>query len=213
MKTRMAIIGLVAAALAVCTCVYSPALAQPALSARTADAPSASVQEAWQRYGAAVAEGRTRLLATDAARDPQLRAQGLYFLQSLEGLGFETYVAPRQEYPAMHVAYMPLELSWGMTNPDFVYHHVYLDGAHTYRIFGNRRGNFWTTLQVNRGFWGDDEQGVLANIDFDDLPATPDGSFEIFLGPNPPAHPDGKIWVRTRPGKSQLHGRCPRNIL
>jgi hypothetical protein len=159
------------------------------------------VEAASQRLAETVAQDRAILLASEPAKDPQLRAEGLYLLQAMQVMGFNCYVAPRQQYPALYVQsmYMPLELSWGMTNPDFLYHHGYIDGAHTYRIWGNRRGNFWATIQVNRGFWGDDVGGVEANVDFDALPTTPDGSFEIFLGPQPPQHAEGQYWVKLDP--------------
>jgi hypothetical protein len=158
-------------------------------------------QAAWERYRASFAEQRERFLKNEFARDPQLRAQGLYLLQAQEVSAFNQYVAPRQQYPALYVQslFMPLELSWGMPNPDFLNHNGFIDGAHTYRIWGNRKGSYWSTLQVFRGFWGDEDQGNQANIDFDDIPSSPDGSFEIFLGPNPPADPKGQYWVKLDP--------------
>ena len=158
-------------------------------------------QAAWCRYQATLREHRERLLSSEVARDQALRAQGLYFLQSQEVAAFNLYVAPRQQYPALYVQsiFMPLELSWGMPNPDFLNHNGFISGAHTYRLYGNRHGNDWVTLQVFRGFWGDEVQGNIANVDFDDVPTAPDGSFEIFLGPNPPADPGGQYWVKLDP--------------
>jgi hypothetical protein len=164
--------------------------------------PAASpAQAAWERYRDTLAEQRARFLKSEFAKDPTLRAQGLYLLQSQEVSAFNQYVAPRQQYPALYVQslFMPLELSWGMPNPDFLNHNGFIDGAHTYRIFGNRKGSYWSTLQVFKGFWGDEVQGNQANVDFDDIPSSPDGSFEIFLGPNPPADTKGRYWVKLDP--------------
>jgi hypothetical protein len=94
---------------------------------------------------------------------------------------------------------MPFEISWGFPNPDFLYHSGFIDGAHAYRIYGNKRGNFWSTLQVMQGMWGDEAQGTLANVDFDEIPSTPNGDFEIFLGPELPEKSDGKYWVKLDP--------------
>ncbi|CAN7539324.1 DUF1214 domain-containing protein [Phenylobacterium sp. LjRoot219] len=176
-------------------------LAADAGSGSAAPAVNSPAQAAWLRYQETLRLNRERFLASEFVSDPQLRAQGLYFLQSQEVSAFNTYVAPRQQYPALYVQsmFMPLELSWGMPNPDFLNHNGFIDGRHTYRIYGNRRGNEWATIQVFRGFWGDEVQGNQGNIDFDDVPTNPDGSFEIFLGPNPPADPKGKYWFKLDP--------------
>jgi hypothetical protein len=129
-------------------------------------------------------------------------------MQSLEALSFNMYVAPRQQYPALYTQsiYMPFELSWGTPNPDFHYHDGFIDGARTYRIRGNRKGSYWATMQVFEGFWGDLKQQTLGLVDFDDLPASSSGDFEIFLGPNPPQDAKGQYWFKTDPN-------CPNMFL
>ena len=136
-----------------------------------------------------LANYRTTLLGTAWAQHPLLRAQGLYFLQSLEASAFNINVAPRAQFPALYIQsfFMPYELSWGTPNPDFVNHNGFIDGAHHYRIWGNRTGCFWSSIQVFTGFWGEEVQGTHGNIDFDDVIADDDGNFEIFLGPTRPA--------------------------
>jgi hypothetical protein len=165
----------------------------------TSDSPA---QLAWMRYRAVLQEQREALLQNQFCKHPVLRAQGLYFLQSMEVSAFNLYVAPRQLYPALYVhpLFMPFELSWGLPNPDFLNHNGFIDGTHTYRVYGNRKGSYWSTLQVFKGFWGDSIQGTLSHVDFDELPATADGSFEIFLGPNPPDRPDGRYWIKLDSG-------------
>ncbi len=183
------------------TALAAPELDHGAGSAANAHASTSPVQNAWLRMSETLRAQRQRFLDSEFVTNPQLRAQGLYFLQSLEVSAFNAYIAPRPQYPALYVQsfFMPLELSWGLPNPDFLNHNGFIDGRHTYRIHGYRRGIDWATIQVFRGFWGDDEQGNQANIDFDDVPAGPDGSFEIFLGPNPPADTQGKYWVKLDP--------------
>jgi len=165
------------------------------------EAVASPAQAAWERYHQTFVEQRERFLKSEFAKDPQLRAQGLYLLQTQEVTAFNFYVAPRTQYPALYIQslFMPIELSWGLPNPDFLNHNGFVDGAHTYRIWGNRKGSYWATLQVFKGFWGDEVQGNQANIDFDDVPTAPDGSFEIFLGPNPPADTKDKYWVKLDP--------------
>ncbi len=156
-------------------------------------------QTAWQAYVNALQEQREKLLQHPAASDDDIRAQGLYALHSQEASAFNMYIAPRQQYPAFAQLAMPtpMEYSWGMPCPDFLSHMAFIDGAHTYRIHGNKKTNFWSTLQVFSGFWGDDGIGVLGHLDFDELAASQDGSFEIFLGPNP--KDDGKQWIKLDP--------------
>ncbi|MCK9542793.1 MAG: DUF1214 domain-containing protein [Novosphingobium sp.] len=185
-------------------------LGQPlAANAQAASAHAAAadpVDAAWARYHATMKQQYDRINSSEFSKDPQIRTQGVYFLQGLQATGFNMYVAPRQQYPALyiHQVFMPFELSWGLPNPDFLYHWTFLDGKKTYRIHGNRKGSRWTTLQVQRGFWGDKIAGTLANVDFDDLPVKEDGSFEIFLGPNPPADTRGQYWVKLEPSSDNV---------
>jgi hypothetical protein len=161
-----------------------------------------SVEEAVVRYDAAVKAQRDRVLSSALAQNQLIREQALYFIQSLQTTGFNMYMAPRTQYPAfyIHPVFMPFELSWGQPSPDFIYRFAFIDGRHTYRVHGNARGNFWGSFQVLKAFWGDDaEMTSLANIDFDSLLRAPDGNFELFLGPNPPADPKGRTWIKLDP--------------
>ncbi len=158
----------------------------------------AEAQAAWDRT---VNTARAELLSHPRAKDPALLAQGHYFLGTLETVAFNMYVAPRQQYPAFYTQsfFMPFELSWGTQNPDFLNHNAFLDGAHTYRIWGNAKGSYWTTIQAMAGFWGDEKMAQLGQIDFDDIPIAENGDFEIFMGPNPPADTKGKTWLKLDP--------------
>jgi len=158
----------------------------------------AEAQALWDRT---IAQARGELLAHRHAADPQLLAQGHYFLGNLQTVAFNMYVAPRQQYPAFYTQsfFMPFELSWGTQNPDFLNHNAFIDGSRTYRIWGNARGTYWTTIQAMAGFWGDEKMAMLGHIDFDDIPIAANGDFEIFMGPNPPADTGGKTWLRLDP--------------
>ena len=163
-----------------------------------APATVAEAQAIWDRT---VASARKELLAHRYAADPALLAQGQYFLGNLETVAFNMYVAPRQQYPAFYTQsfFMPFELSWGTQNPDFLNHNAFIDGARTYRIWGNAKGSYWTTIQAMTGFWGDEKMAQLGQIDFDDIPIAENGDFEIFMGPNPPADTKGKTWLKLDP--------------
>lgn len=158
----------------------------------------ASMAGANTQWDRTLAQVRSELLAHKHAADPKLLAQGHYFLGNLATVAFNMYVAPRQQYPAFYTQsfFMPFELSWGTQNPDFLNHNAFLDGAHTYRIWGNAKGSYWTTIQAMAGFWGDEKMAMLGHIDFDDIPIAPNGDFEIFMGPNPPEDTKGKTWLK-----------------
>lgn len=134
------------------------------------------------------------------ARDPQIRAQGLYALHSQEASAFNMYIEPRQQYPQFTLPVMPQPVgySWGMPSPDFLSYIAFVDGAKTYRIHGKRKNNYWSTLQLFSSFWGEGKVGVLGHVDFDDIPTAADGSFEIYLGPG--LEPEGdRYWVKFDP--------------
>lgn len=173
------------------------ATGEPAMSEQ-APATMAEAQALWDRT---IAQARSELLAHRHAADPQLLAQGHYFLGNLQTVAFNMYVAPRQQYPAFYSQsfFMPFELSWGTQNPDFLNHNAFIDGARTYRIWGNAKGTYWTTIQAMAGFWGDEKMAMLGHIDFDDIPIAENGDFEIFMGPNPPADTSGKTWLKLDP--------------
>ncbi len=175
----------------------------PAMAENTNLSPS---QIAWQKYVATLREQRETLLAHNITSDPLIREQGLYALHSQEVTAFNMYVSPRQLYPAFyqHSMPMPLGLSWGMPCPDFLSHNAFIDGAHTYRIYGNRKSNFWSTLQLFKTFWGEGKVEMLANVDFDEIPFTKEGDFEIFLGPTPPITNDGRYWVKLDSGANNI---------
>ena len=196
--TRM--LALVFAALIAAHVPYCPCEAQVVRSTSPL-ADGSPADAAWQHYQDQVTENRARMLANPLASDPQIREQALYYVQSQEAVAFNLYLAPRQQYPALYTQsfFLPLELSWGMPNPDFFNRNGFLDGAHTYRIFGRMHGIRWATLQVSEGFWGDEKQATVANVDFDELQKGQDGQFEIFLGPTPPADARNRKWVKLDP--------------
>lgn len=162
--------------------------------------------EARSAFDRAVAQARRELHAHRHAADPQLLAQGEYFIGNLQTVAFNMYVAPRQQYPAFYTQsfFMPFELSWGTQNPDFLNHNAFLDGAHTYRIWGNAKGSYWTTIQAMAGFWGDEKMAMLGHIDFDDIPIADNGDFEIFMGPNLPTDTRGQTWLKLDPEASNV---------
>ncbi len=178
-----------------------------ALSAMAAEQTPSPTQAAWDSYAEALRKQRETLLAHPVASDPAIRAQGLYALLSQESSAFNMYVEPRQQYPRFTLPVMPQPVgySWGMPCPDFLSYLAFVDGSKNYRIYGKRRNNYWSTMQLFSSFWGEGEVKMLGHVDFDDVPTAADGSFEIFLGPQP-AKDDGRYWVALDPeaGNIQL---------
>ena len=176
------------------------------MAASTPDATApAPTQAAWDRYAATLREQRETLLAHRVASDPQVRAQGLYALHSQEASAFDMYVEPRQQYPQFSLPVMPQPVgySWGLPSPDFLSYIAFIDGAHTYRIYGKRSNNYWSTLQLFSSFWGEGKVSVLGHVDFDEIPTGKDGSFELLLGPKPPEG-DGRYWVKLDPAAANI---------
>jgi hypothetical protein len=83
---------------------------------------------------------------------------------------------------------------WGLDCPDAAYRGTAIKGDLTYRVWGNVGSVHYLSFQVNEGMRNH------GNIRGDQLRAAPDGSFELWIGPD--AH-DGH-WLRTPPEASQL---------
>ncbi len=168
------------------------------MSTEQTTAPS---EAAWERYIETLRQQRETLVAHPVASDTKIREQGLYALHSQEVSAFNMYVSPRQQYPAFYMPVMPMPvgLSWGLPSPDFLSYIAFVDGANTYRIYGKRRSNYWSTLQLFKSFWGEGKVEMLGHVDFDEIPTGEDGSFELFLGPNPPSDTGGEYWIKLDP--------------
>ena len=86
----------------------------------------------------------------------------------------------------------------GQDNPDNTYMAFQLSDAHSYRVFGQRNdafGLFQTRTSVGLS---------ESNLTTDDLIVAPDGSYQIFLSPDPP--PGGALanWIQTTPDTRQF---------
>ena len=61
---------------------------------------SAATENAWRSYLEAIDEARTFALNSRWAQTPKARAQALYYIAMMQAFGFNTYMGPRQAYPA-----------------------------------------------------------------------------------------------------------------
>ncbi|WP_317928640.1 DUF1214 domain-containing protein [Halioxenophilus sp. WMMB6] len=163
-------------------------------------------QVAWDAYAEVLRNQREALISHNISSDPMIREQGLYALHSQEATAFNMYMYPRQQYPLFFQQAMPFPvgLSWGMPCPDFLSHQTFINGANTYRVYGNMTANFWSTLQLFKSFWGEGQVEMLANVDFDKIPVKDNGDFEIYLGPNPPPDAKDQYWVKLDPDANNI---------
>jgi len=166
-------------------------------------APGVDGDPAWQDYLKVIEAARSRALASRWAQTPMNRAQAMYYISMLQAFGFNLYMAPRQAYPTFysHLIFTPVEYNWGAPSPDFRYHWTAIDGARTYRIWGQRGKTNWLDIQAQRGWWGDADQSNLGNWDVDGFELGKDGSFEIIAS----ATPHAGNWMKLDP---QAHNIC-----
>jgi len=155
------------------------------------------VEEAWTYYHRTLDAARARLLAHPFADTPHRRAAAHYLISEAAVVGFNMYVGPRQDYPALY--FQPIFLNnlygWGMPNPDFLYRWAFIDGAKTYRIWGRLNDPVFADVQLQDGFWGDPKFSVVSNTEISALPLGPEGSYELTLSPTP----QPGVWIKTDP--------------
>jgi len=157
---------------------------------------SAPAQAAWRDYLAVIDSARAQLLNSRWARSRQFQTQAMYFISLLQQFGFNTYLGPRQAFPTFyqHLMFTPVEHAWGAPCPDFRYHWTAIDGARTYRIWGQRGSTLWLNIQAQRGWYGDENVNI-GSWDVDDFTLGPDGSYEIIAS----ATPQRGNWMKLDP--------------
>ncbi|MGO9512676.1 MAG: hypothetical protein ACLP2F_03405 [Steroidobacteraceae bacterium] len=158
---------------------------------------TSDIEQAWTDYRNDVEISRQMVLSHEWSRNPIVRAQGMYLIQMLQTFGFHLYLAPRTAFPKFYsqTIFLPFETAFGAPSPDFSYYWTFLDGARTYRIWGESGTTRWTEFQLLRGFWGDRDMQTLGTYDFDHCEKRPDGSFEIIASPT--EHPGN--WLKLDP--------------
>lgn len=110
---------------------------------------------------------------------------------------FVEHADPR--WPALYVN-TDEHKKFGVDNPDNVYLRSALSGSETYRLWGTRGEAPYIGFTIGADFYGGSggRQGTLAQHHIDEFEVAPDGTFEIFLGPNA-----GKgNWIRLEPEAS-----------
>ncbi len=121
---------------------------------------------------------------------PHSQLLGYRHLAHLLSYGFELYVESDALRPAFVPLARPTQKILG-DSVDTTYCFTQVRGDQRYRIRGSRGEACYLSFCVYAGepdgSWSD---GLAANVNHTDIDFEPDGSFEIFLGPNEPDQPN-----------------------
>jgi hypothetical protein len=145
---------------------------------------SADLEQAWERYHGALAQGRRLVEATERFRDhPEHRPAAYQSLLEAQAMAYNFAVAPRRDNPRLNI-----QTSWntyfytlGANSGDFYYATLFLDGSGTYRVSGRLGDARVVLMQVHDHLLGHPKSKSIGNYDFADFAIAKDGSFEIIL--------------------------------
>jgi len=156
-----------------------------------AASPSSShgAQQAWQDFQAEANRFREWMLSQPFANSPLIRAQADYLAMQLPSFTFMYHGGSHTDYPLIRTDsfFVPMLYTTGFPNPDFIYRHVFLNGARRYRMWGKLgSARHMNNVQVFTAFFGSKDPMIgLQNFSIFDY-AKDDGSFEFLLGPDVP---------------------------
>ena len=172
------------------------------------DAPNTSASDAvWAQYNALVATARRRMLSRPESRHQRVADQAEYALVAMQAGCHHFHALHRADYPAFYrqTVWSPYEAPWGGPSSDMVYAWVFLDGRRTYRVWGKRGTTRFTDLQLFNGYF-EKEAAMrgLGSLDFDDLAAGPEGSFEFIASATKPASGD---WLPLDASEHRICGQ------
>ncbi|BBY16789.1 DUF1214 domain-containing protein [Mycolicibacterium litorale] len=167
----------------------------------------ATLHAAWSAFCARLEAAGAQAYKDHNATSGRQRADALRFLTQNLGQAFDLALETADtRYPVVHAFCTPLR-KLGGDCADFTYHQAWIDGAHTYRITGNRgtapflnitvQGPRQTGPGVLHEPFGDVPE---ANLFGHQLTAGPDGDFELNVG-GPQRDPN---WLPTTPESRKL---------
>lgn len=160
--------------------------------------------QTWADFCDTLKRSGEQILRTEAPRDALTRTEGFRYLSRLARIALEMHVEfadadfPGFFSPSHETAKI------GADNPDNLYHYARLNGAHDYRISGQRGTVAYLSFGTQKGgYEADGKMTQTGFIDASHLALDADGHFEIVLSQQP--H-DGN-WVRMEPGTNALIAR------
>lgn len=157
-------------------------------------------REAYDRFYAAVADGRTRLENTPRIKEsPELGSQIYTVLLEAQSMAYNAAVVPRRfgQPPRVYWNAMWYDTATALGTPiqDFRYGVMFLDGRQTYRLTGRIADARLLLTQVHTHLLGDPASEEIGSYDYHDFELGQDDSFEIVISAT--EHPGN--WIRISP--------------
>jgi len=136
-----------------------------------------------------------KLFASDTDLDPQGVLEGYKWLFSILAVGLDAHVWADPARPRFVDIVGPYK-KWGGDNADAFYQYAPIDPARTYRVTGTRLDSVYLSLTVYGGPRdGRYSERIVGTVNDRDLKFGTDGSFELWLSPEPQ---DG-TWLKLEP--------------
>lgn len=127
-----------------------------------------------------------RLFGGDTELDAQGVLEGYKWLFSILSVGLDAHVWADPARPRFVDIVGPYK-KWGGDNADAFYQYAPIDPARTYRVSGTRGDSVYLSLTVYGGPRdGRYSDRIVGTVNDRDLDFGPDGSFELWLSPDPP---------------------------
>ena len=162
---------------------------------RATDAADVVSGAAWREFADVLGQAAEQILRDDVPGTPLDRATGFRHLLALLHIGIgQQFERSDPWFPNLGQVNRTDLYKWGLDCPDAAYRGSAIKGDLTYRVWGNVGTVHYLSFQVNEGMRNH------GNIRGDQLRTGPEGSFELWIGPDP--H-DGN-WLRTPPEAGQL---------
>jgi hypothetical protein len=121
----------------------------------------------------------------NALDDEQYRCEAYKWIFSITQVAFDCFVWGDSARPRF-VDIVGPDKKWGGDNADAFYQHVPMDPARAYRVTGNRGDAVYLSLTV---YGGPDDghysERIVGSVNDRDLTFADDGSFELWIGPEP----------------------------
>jgi hypothetical protein len=136
--------------------------------------------QAWLEFCDSLRGAGDQILRPDVPARPLDRATGFRHLLALLHIGINQAFARSDPWnPSLGQVSRTDLFKWGLDCPDAAYRGTAIKGDLTYRVWGNLGSVHYLSFQVNEGMRNH------GNIRGDQLQAGPDGSFELWFGPEP----------------------------
>jgi hypothetical protein len=157
--------------------------------------PDTALKQAWHRFCDELKAAGDVAFRPTAAQGSVDRAAGVRLLSRNIALALLFELENNDaEHPELLHYFDPLRKQGG-DNTDALYVGAPINGSDTYRVSGQRgSARYFGVTVVERGVtpWGGGVAGMLLG---EQIRTDPDGSFELYLSPEP--HPGN--WIRTTP--------------